>query len=87
MQRPGRVVEQELGAEEIEEDVQGSRQSVVGLPVPARWIADWDLRNPGSRPGGQRRDKTMQFTVKRKVLNGLSTIRLERRAKIVKWNS
>src|SRR6266700_5037066 len=67
--------------------MESSPQSVVGLPALARWIADGDFGNPRSRPGGQSWDEPMELTVERKVLNGLSPISFEGRAKIVHRNT
>src|SRR5439155_11809911 len=43
MQRPGRVVEQEFDAQQVQEDPEDSRKSIVRLPVLARTVFDGDF--------------------------------------------
>src|SRR3989442_860685 len=87
MQRPCRVIEQELGAQEVQESVESSRQPVVGLPVLALGILDRDSGDACSGPGGKCRDETVQFAVERNVLNNFPSVCLKGRAKIVEWDS
>src|SRR5215472_5793873 len=77
VQRPCRIIEQELCAHEIEDDMERSQKPIVRVAGPTRWIVDRDFRNPCSRPSGQSGDETVEVAIELNILNDLSPISLE----------
>src|SRR5262252_7217701 len=84
MQRPSGVVDQELGAQKIEEHTKRPGDAVVRFPVLAWRIRDRNLSDARPGAGGQSRNEAMQVTIELNVLNDLTSISLKSGAKVVK---
>src|SRR5579864_1411833 len=83
VQRAPKIFEQESNRDQIEEDAERPRNTVVrGAPLAVD-VANGHFADRSSMPRCQRWDEAMQFTVKRNLLKNIATIGLERGAEIV----
>ena len=83
MQGAGHITEQEADGEQIKEDAEGARDSVVRLPCCAGGVGDGNLADTGAVPGGEGGNKAMHLAVERDVLDDLAAIGLEGGAEVV----
>jgi len=83
VQRAGHITKQEADGEQIEEDAEGARDAVVGLPCRAGRVGDGYLADAGAVPGGEGRDEAVHLAVEGDVLDDLAAIGLEGGAEVV----
>jgi hypothetical protein len=81
------VAEKETDGEQVEEDADGARETVVGLPCCSRRVGDGHFADAGTEPGGERGDEPMHFAVQGDVLDDFAAIGLEGGAEVVNVNS
>src|ERR1700720_4683876 len=84
---PRHVAEKESNREQIEENSQRPRNTIVGLPAGTNDILDRYFDNFGAVQSGKCRNKTVHFTVQADVLNDFTAINLERGSEIVNIDS
>src|SRR5580700_8471223 len=83
MQGPSHVTHQEAYGDDVEEDSQRARNSIVGLPAGPNDVLNGYFDDLGPVPGRKRWDKSVHFTVQRDVFNDFAAINLEGGAEIV----
>src|ERR1700722_9805456 len=87
MKRPRHVFQQKTNGQQVKEDPDGARNSVMRLaPLPVD-VADGNLTNAGSIPGGKRRDEAMHLPVKGNIVNHFATICFKRSSKVMNVDS
>ena len=87
MKRPVQILEEKADCNQIEENADCSPQIIMALSVFAVDVIDRDFADGSAIPTGQCGNESVQFTVKRDVLNNSAAICLERRAEIVNIHS
>src|SRR6201987_695189 len=87
MQGLGRVVQQELRAQEIEKNPERPRDSVVRFAILARRIRDRNLHDASPGPGGEGGDEAVELAVQWDALDGLLAVSLKCSTKIVQRDS
>src|SRR5205823_6903581 len=81
MQGLGRVIEQELDADQVEQDSNGAGKAVMRLALLTQRILDRNLRNRCPRPACQGRNEPMQLAIELDVLDHFPSISLKGVAK------
>ena len=83
LQRPRRVVQQELHGREVEDHADGARQSVLGDAGAARAMVDDHLGDRDADLAGDRRQEAVHLAVEAQRLDHLGAKHLQRTAVVV----
>ena len=75
--RLGGVASQKLDGDQIEQDLDGTPDPVLGFSVKTRVVPDGNLRDFGARPGGEDGYEAVHFPVKTHVRENLRSIPLQ----------
>ena len=87
MKRTGHIAEQKTDGQQIEEDADGARDSIVRLSCQACRIGDGNFADAGSEPGGERGNEAMHLPVKRDILDDFAAVGFEGGAEVVDIDS
>src|SRR5450631_3872492 len=83
MQRSRKILEQEADGDEIEEDAEGTRDSVMRSATLPVYVLDWYFDDRRSIPGGQCRDEAVELSVKRNLPENFAAVGFKGGAEVV----
>ena len=83
----GGIAAQKFDGDQIQKDLDGAGDPILGYSLEAGMMLDGNLRNPCPRPGGKNEDKAMHLSIESNMLDNVPTIALQSAAVVVQVNS
>src|SRR6266566_7357580 len=86
VKRTSEICQQKPDGNQVEKDAEGAGNSVVRISAFAVHVSDRHFANGSPVPGRESRNKTVQFAIKRNLLQDFAAICLVRSSKVVDIN-